>query len=131
MSDSARALYDSPEYVTVATIEPSGQPQLSVVWVMRDGDDLLVSTIVGTRKYRNWERDRRATVLLTPKDAPWIYVEVRGRVSMTTDGGRELIEALSSKYTDDERYRYDDGTDHVRVVVRLTPDRIVEYDGSS
>jgi PPOX class probable F420-dependent enzyme len=131
LSDAARALFDAPEYVTVATLEPSGQPQLSVVWVMRDGEDLLISTIVGTRKHRNWERDPRAALLLTPKDAPWIYVEVRGRVSMTTDGGRELIEALSRKYTGDERYSFDDGTDHVRVVVRLAPEKIVEYNGSA
>jgi hypothetical protein len=48
---------------------------------------------------------------------------------MTTDGGRDLIEALSRKYTDDERYSFDDGTGNVRVVMRITPVRIVEYSG--
>jgi PPOX class probable F420-dependent enzyme len=131
LSPSARAHFDAAEYVTFATIEASGQPQLSIVWVARDGDDLLVSTIEGRRKYRNLRRDPRATVLLCPKDAPWIYIEVRGTATITAEGGRDLIESLSRKYTDDERYTYDDGTDHVRVVVRLTPTHVVEYDGSS
>lgn len=127
LSDSARALFDSPEYATIATIEPDGQPQLSVVWVAREGDDILVSTVAGRRKHRNMVRDPRATVIAWPGKAPWIYVELRGTVTMTTDGGRDLIEALSRKYTDDERYSFDDGTDNVRVVVRITPVKIVEY----
>ncbi|MCW2647046.1 MAG: class F420-dependent enzyme [Pseudonocardiales bacterium] len=130
LSSDARALFDSPEYATIATIEPNGQPQLSVVWVGRDGDDILISTIVGTRKHRNLQRDPRATVLLSPKDAPWIYVEVRGTVTMTTEGGRELIEAFSRRYTEDERYSYDDGTDNIRVVVRIEPVKVIEYAGA-
>lgn len=126
---AARDLFDTPEYVTVATVEPDGQPQLSIVWVARDGNDLLISTIAGTRKHRNLQRDPRATVLLSPKDRPWIYVEVRGAVTLTTEGGRDLIEALSHKYTTEERYAYDDGTDHVRVVVRVVPIKVVLYDG--
>jgi PPOX class probable F420-dependent enzyme len=127
LSDSAKALFDADEYATLATIEPDGQPQLSVVWVSRDGDDILVSTVEGRRKHRNMLRDPRATVMLFPRNAPWIYVEVRGTVGMATEGGRDLIEALSWKYTDDERYSFDDGTDHVRLVVRITPSRIIEY----
>jgi PPOX class probable F420-dependent enzyme len=122
-------LLDSPEYATIATVEPDGQPPLSVVWVSRDGDDILVSTVARRRKHRNLLRDPRATVLVSPRNAPWIYLEIRGTVTMTTDGGRDLIEALSRKYTDDERYSFDDGTGNVRVVMRITPVRIVEYSG--
>jgi PPOX class probable F420-dependent enzyme len=129
LSESAKALLDSPEYATIATVEPDGQPQLSVVWVSRDGDDILVSTVAGRRKHRNLLRDPRASVLVSPRNAPWIYLEIRGNVTMTTHGGRDLIEALSRKYTDDERYSFDDGTGNVRVVVRITPVRIVEYSG--
>ena len=129
LSEAARRLFDAPEYVTLATVEPDGSAQLSVVWVARDGDDLLISTVEGRRKHRNLVLDPRATVLLCPKDTPWIYVEVRGSVTMARDGGRELIESLSRKYTDDERYSFDDGTENVRVVVRIAPRRVVEYDG--
>ena len=52
------------------------------------------------------------------RQGPLIYVKLRGTVTMTTDGGRDLIEALSRKYTDHERYSFDDGTDNIRVVVR-------------
>jgi PPOX class probable F420-dependent enzyme len=83
-------MLDAPEFATIATSNPNGYPQLSVVWVERDGNDLLVSTIKGRRKYLNMERDPRVTVLVYPKDNPYSYVEVRGTVTMVEEGGREL-----------------------------------------
>ena len=127
LPEIAKAWFDSAEFATIATIEPDGRPQLSVIWVSRDGDDLLVSTVAGRRKHRNLERDPRCTVLLFPKDAPYSYVEVRGTASMTLEGGRELIDEHARKYTGAERYTADDGTDNVRVVVRITPDKVVTH----
>ena len=123
--DKARQILDNPEFAVVSTIEPDGQPQSSVVWFERDGDDLLMSTVKGRRKHANLVRDPRATVLVYPKDNPYSYVELRGTVTMTDEGGRELIDRLCHAYTGGERYTYDDGTDNVRVVVRLTPEKVV------
>jgi len=121
----AYPILDSAEFATIATMNPNGFPQLSVVWVERDGDDLLVSTIKGRRKYLNMERDPKVTVLVYPKDNPYSYVEVRGTVSMVEEGGRELIDRLNQLYTGTPRYVGDDGTDNVRVVCRITPDKVV------
>ena len=117
-------MLDDPEFAVIATNLPNGFPQQSVVWVARDGNDLLVSTIKGRRKYDNMLRDPRVSVLVYPKDNPYSYVEVRGTVSMTEDGGPELINRLSEQYTGG-RYTGDDGTDNVRVVCRITPDKVV------
>ena len=36
-TDAAKALLDKPgQFATIATVEPSGQPQCSVVWYERD-----------------------------------------------------------------------------------------------
>ena len=125
LPEAAQALFDATEFVTLATVQPDGQPQLSVVWVERDGDDLLMSTTTNRQKNRNLVRDPRATVLLYPKDNPYSYVEVRGNVTMTEEGGRELIDRLNQKYTNTPRYTWDDGTDNVRVIVRLSPTKVV------
>lgn len=124
LPEAARDWIDGHEFATIATILPDGRPHLSVVWVARDGDDLLVSTVKGRRKHLNLERDPRATVLIYPRTAPYRYVEVRGTVTMTEEGGRELIDRLNAAYNGTERYVGDDGTDHVRVVVRITPDKV-------
>ncbi len=123
--EAVLAILDAPEFATLATIQPDGQPQLSVVWCARDGEDLLISTVQGRRKYLNLVADPRATVLVYPKANPYTYVEVRGTVTLTTAGGRELIDRLNAEYTGGDRYTGDDGSDNVRVVVRLTPTKVV------
>ena len=123
--EAVLAILDAPEFATLATIQPDGQPQLSVVWCARDGDDLLISTVQGRRKYLNLVADPRATVLVYPKANPYTYVEVRGTVTLTTAGGRELIDRLNAEYTGGDRYTGDDGSDNIRVVVRLNPTKVI------
>ncbi len=109
----------------IATIDPDGRPQLSVVWVARDGDDVLVSTVRGRRKADNLARDPRATVLVYPRDDPYRYLEIRGDVTLVDDPGSQLIHDLVRTYTGAERYTGDEGTTNERVIVRLMPRRVV------
>lgn len=124
LSDSARVLLDDKTFATVATIQADGRPQLSVVWVTRDGDDILFSTLEGRQKHRNLLRDPRVTLLAHPADNPYSYLEVRGTATLTTQGGPELIDTLSVKYVG-QPYA-DDKPGDVRVVVRITPEHVVE-----
>lgn len=125
LTDAQKALFNEVLFAVVGTINPDGQPQLSVVWVKTDGDDILFSTTEGRRKQLNMVADPRVTILVNPPANPYSYIEVRGTATMTTEGGRELIDELAKKYMDADRYPMDDGTDNVRVVVRITPERIV------
>ncbi|MDT4974459.1 MAG: hypothetical protein QOG98_217 [Pseudonocardiales bacterium] len=124
LPEIAKKLLDTGSQVTVATLMRDGSPQTSVLWATYDGDDLLLSTIIGRAKERNWRRDPRTSVLIHDPNDPNRYVEVRGSVSMTTEGGPELINRLSLTYYG-EPYTGDEGTDLVRVVARLTPSRVV------
>jgi len=124
LGDGARALLDAANYVVVATSNTDGSPQTSVMWATHEGDELLLSTVQGRKKETNWLLDPRVSVLILDRDDVYHYVEVRGRVQMTTDGGPELIERLSQLYTG-RRYTGDEGTDHIRVVVRVTPSKVI------
>lgn len=125
LPDLARGWFDSAEFAVIATLLPSGQPHQSVVWVERDGDEILVSTVKGRRKHLNIERDPRVSVLVYPASNPYSYVEIRGTATMTEEGSRDLIDRLCHRYTGAERYTMDDGTDNVRVVVRIRPEKVV------
>lgn len=126
--EQALRLLDGAEFATMATVGVDGQPQLSVVWVAREGNDVLISTVQGRQKHRNLVANPRITLLIYPRANPYEYVEIRGIASMTELGGRELIDVLNLKYTGGERYTMDDDTENVRVVVRVTPSRVV-YQG--
>lgn len=123
LSDRAKALLDSKAFAVVSTVQPDGSPQSSVVWVKRDGDDILFSTVEGRRKQLNLARDPRVSLLVNPPESPYEYFEARGEVTMTTEGGRELIDELAAKYRGVDKYTWD-GPDDVRVVVRLTPRKV-------
>ncbi|MCP3821104.1 PPOX class F420-dependent oxidoreductase [Streptomyces sp. A3M-1-3] len=127
LSDQLQQLLDSPVFVQIATIQPDGSPQVSPVWVKRDGDDLLFSTTIGRRKEKNLRRDPRVTVLVQPAESPYTYAEIRGTASLTTDGAPELIEELSVKYTGKPYADFNPASkdDDPRVVVRITPRKIV------
>jgi PPOX class probable F420-dependent enzyme len=124
LPQKAKQLLDDANFVVVATSNTDGSPQTSVLWATYDGDDLLMSTVQGRKKETNWLNDPRASVLILDKADPYTYVEVRGAVSMSTDGGPELIERLSQLYTG-QSYTGDEGTDNVRVVVRVSASHIV------
>jgi PPOX class probable F420-dependent enzyme len=121
----AKELLDAANFVVVATSNTDGSPQTSVLWATYDGNELLLSTLQGRKKETNWLRDPRTSVLILDKENPYGYIEVRGTVSMTTENGPELIERLSQIYTG-QTYTGDDGTDNVRVVVRVTPSRVIQ-----
>ena len=124
LPEAARELFDGPNFVTVATIDPDGKPQLSIVWAKRDGDDVLFSTIKGRRKYANLVRDGRASALVYPADDPYSYAEVRGAVTLTDDPAAELINELALKYTGQP---FGERPGEQRVIVRIIPDRVVMY----
>ncbi|MEV8317164.1 PPOX class F420-dependent oxidoreductase [Streptomyces sp. NPDC059900] len=127
LSDNLKSLLDTPVFISVATIQPDGSPQVSPVWVKRDGDDVLFSTTIGRRKEKNLRRDPRVTVLLQPFDAPYTYAEIRGEATMTTEGGQELIDELAVKYTGKKYAEFNPSSvnDDPRVVVRVTPRKVV------
>ncbi|WP_436738115.1 PPOX class F420-dependent oxidoreductase [Streptomyces sp. BBFR102] len=127
LSDALKEKLDTPVFLTVATIQPDGSPQLSPVWVKRDGNDVLFSTTADRRKTKNLRRDPRVTLQVQPFDEPYTYAEIRGRATVTEEGGQELIDELSRKYTGKPYAEFNPaaGQDAARVVVRVTPDKVV------
>ena len=121
------AVFDGKEFVTLCTLLPDGSPHLTVLWVARDGDDILLSSVEGRQNAKALARDHRATVLLSPQGHPYSYVEVRGTTTLTHDGARELIDALHEKYHGTRPYPYDTKGE-VRVLIRLTPTKVVVRD---
>jgi PPOX class probable F420-dependent enzyme len=117
---------DARVFATLATILPDGRPHLTVVWVKRDGDHLLVSTTVDRQQGKNMMRDPRVALVITAPDNPYRYAEIRGNASLTPDPGRELPDELSRKYTGRDYLTFNPASvnDAARLVARITPEKI-------
>ncbi|HLS78174.1 MAG TPA: PPOX class F420-dependent oxidoreductase [Nocardia sp.] len=118
---------DERVFASVATVGPNGHPHLTVVWLARDGDDLLFSTTVDRQQGKNLAADPRVTVLINPPDAPYLYAEIRGTATLTPDPERALPDQLSVKYTGKPYAEFNpaSASDGDRVVVRITPRKVV------
>ena len=117
LSQSATELVDGRNYAVLATVNADGSPQTSVMWIGRDGDDVLFSTVEGRVKHRNMVRDPRVSVTVIESADPENYVELRGVASMSQDVGRRFDTGLSWKY--DGRDPGADRPGAVRVIVRV------------
>ena len=120
-NDATVRLLDGRNYAVLATLNADGSPQTSAMWVGRDGNDLLMSTVQGRVKYRNMLRDPRVSVTVHDAADPENYVELRGRAMITPDPGGRLDNRLSWKY--DGKDKDPDPPGAVRVVVRVGVDR--------
>ena len=126
LNDETRRLLDGPNFAVLATLNPDGGPQTSAMWLGRDGDDVLFSTVAGRRKHKNLLRDPRASVVVLDAEDPYNYVELRGRVvSMDEDVGRAFDTGLSWKY--DGKDPDPDRPGAVRLVLRMAVDRATGY----
>jgi PPOX class probable F420-dependent enzyme len=92
-------LFDDKNFAILSTLEPDGQPHSTVVWVKRDGDDLLFALPRSRRKTANLRRDPRAAVVIFDPASPYESVQVQGTASIQDDPDGTLIDELSHKYT--------------------------------
>jgi PPOX class probable F420-dependent enzyme len=122
LPDNAKRMLDGQTVVTLATVNDDGSPQASPVWAARDGDDVLMSTLVGRKKERNLRRDPRVSLVLVNPENSYEYVEVRGTAELEADPQGDLIERLSQKYTGGAYTN--DGPGDERVTVRVRPERV-------
>ncbi|MFD3659390.1 PPOX class F420-dependent oxidoreductase [Streptomyces sp. NPDC058659] len=127
LTDSVRALLDDVNPAVLATIQPDGSPQTSVVWVGRDGDDLLISSQDGRRKIKNIRADARVSLTVHDRRDALLYAEIRGTATVSEDTGRALAVALAESYEGEgagQEY-LELPPEEVRVVVRITPTKIL------
>ena len=127
-------LLTGPVYVTMATVMPDGQPQLTVVWCTFDGTHVLVSTARGRQKEKNLLARPMATLLAVDPQSPFRYLEVRGSVEITEDGGMDLINELAMLYMNQPKYYggvapAELESQETRVVCKILPQKVNAFGG--
>jgi PPOX class probable F420-dependent enzyme len=125
LNDAMRMVLDARNFATVATLNPDGAPQSSVVWVLRDGDSVLFSTTSTKQKARNLRRDPRISLTVFDKDNPYYSFEIRGSAALIEDPDRTLPQRLSQKYLGEDPPPEPD--DVTRLIVSVTADKVTEF----
>src|SRR5580693_3303776 len=114
-------LFKKKAFAHLVTLMPSGQPQVTPVWIDYDGRHVLINTAEGRQKDKNLLRDGRVALSIADPDNPYRYLEVRGHVAERThDGADRHIDALAKKYLGKDKYPYRQPGE-VRVIYKVEP----------
>ncbi|WP_406276857.1 PPOX class F420-dependent oxidoreductase [Nocardia sp. NBC_00881] len=120
--DATRELLDGTNFATVATLNPDGEPQTSVVWILREGDTVMFSSTTNRQKVRNLTRDPRISLTVLDTTNPYRTVEIRGTAELVEDRDRAVQREVSHKYLGEDPPSDPEGT--VRVIVRVIPHKV-------
>ena len=123
LTDKVRTLFDGTNFAVLSTLEPDGKPHSTVVWVARDGDDIVLALPKTRRKTANLNRDPRAAVAIFDAANPYESAQVQGTASLDDDPNGTLIDHLSHKYTGGP-YPGFAGPNPQWVTARITADKV-------
>jgi PPOX class probable F420-dependent enzyme len=103
LPEIAVALIESGAHGHLATVNPDGSPQQTLVWAAIEDGEVCVPSLTARRKLRNVERDPRVVITFESPDGDdatglRYYLGVRGRARVTEGGAPELLRALATRY---------------------------------
>jgi PPOX class probable F420-dependent enzyme len=102
LTDSARAVLESAALAHLVTLNPDGSPQVTVVWVGLDGDEIVAAHLHDHRKLRNIRRDSRVALSLEAGTVNAVglaeYLVIYGTARVTEGGAPELLQRLAHTY---------------------------------
>lgn len=97
-----RNLIDTGTPAHLVTLNPDGSPQLTLVWIGLEGDDIVAAHLPENRKVKNIRRDPRVVVSLqaNTKSAMGLteYAVLYGEAQIEEGGAPELLQKLAEVY---------------------------------
>lgn len=96
------ALIESGTPAHLVTLNRDGSPQLTLVWIGLEGDDIVAGHLPENRKVRNIRRDPRVVISLqaNTKSALGLteYAVLYGEARIEEGGAPELLQKLAEVY---------------------------------
>lgn len=128
ISAPTQALLGSDAVAHCWTCNPDGSPQVSVVWVIAQGDEILFGTDGKSRKARNLAINPK--LILSIEDTErnergfQRHLVIRGTATIEPGPDPALMDRLAKKYTGLERHPLALRDSPTAVVIRVAIDRI-------
>jgi PPOX class probable F420-dependent enzyme len=102
LTDDVRAAVTAGHLAHLTTIDPDGSPQISLVWVGIEDDEVVIGHLGSGRKIANLTRDPRVAVSIeTDQTNPMglqEYLAIHGTARITPGGAPELLQQLAEVY---------------------------------
>lgn len=128
LSATAQAMLGTDAVAHVWTNNADSSPQVSVVWVVAQGDEILFGTDADSHKAKNLRRDSR--IIMSIEDVErnergyQRHLVIRGTAALEPGPDPELMDRLARKYTSLRRHPLAMRDSPSAVVVRVTVERL-------
>ena len=97
-----RALIESGCDGHLVTLNPDGSPQVTLVWIGLDGDEIVAAHLPRNRKVQNIQRDPRVAISLEARTKSPMrlteYAVLYGKARIQEGGAPELLQKLAYVY---------------------------------
>lgn len=102
LSPAVTAFLDEKRFASLATINPDGSPQQTVMWYLLQDSKIMMNTARGRKKDLNMARDPRVSICV---EDGYRFVTIAGNVELIEDQPRAQadIHALAVRYHGQER----------------------------
>ena len=123
--EQLKTFLEKPNFAVLATQSQSGRVQVTPVWFLYDGGEILINTSAGRKKLRNMEANPRVALAIVDRENPYRYLQIQGRVKkFDKENGPRDIDRLSQRYHG-RPYQYPaNDNPKNRVTIRIVPDRV-------
>ena len=102
LPESVRTLIEPGPPAHLVTLNPDGSPQVTIVWIGLEGDEVVAGHLPRNRKVRNIQRDPRVAISIETdtKSAMGLteYVVLYGQARIQEGGAPELLQKLAYVY---------------------------------
>ncbi len=116
-------LLEAPIPVSIATVGPTGHPQVTAIWAFVEGGNVVTSLAGVRQKLKNLEASPLATVFVIDPGNPYRTLEVRGEVTIEPDPELITLKRVLAAYgTDLDSFL---GPLEDRTTVTLRPTHVV------
>jgi PPOX class probable F420-dependent enzyme len=126
--ESVRAVVESSALAHLVTLRPDGSPQVSIVWVGLDGDEIVAGHLAERRKVRNIREDSRVALSFETDghDERGLveYLVIYGRARVSEGGAPALLQRLAHTYLGPDVEFPPPGADLPGYITHITVDRI-------
>ncbi len=123
LPDSAKKVLQDKAYGHVVTFGAGGRPQVTMVWLDVEGDEVLFNTAEGRMKPRNLRSDPRVIISVQDRNEPQAYMVIHGTATVTEAGADAHIDKLAKRFLGVDKYPFRQPGEK-RLIVRVKVDRI-------
>jgi PPOX class probable F420-dependent enzyme len=129
---SAVELIQSGVHAHLATVNPDGSPQLSMVWSAVEDGEICIASLTPRRKLDNVRRNPAVAVSYESRVQDGLhgltyYLVVKGTARVTEGGATPFLRRIAPRYVGGMKFPRGDNPPEQGWIMRIAPTRILGY----